>query len=227
MEFSLFHQTAPPKGGESNAKPPLLLLLHGYGANEDDLFSLASYVDERFLVLSARAPVTIGPGSHAWFNLGFTPEGILINPDEIEAARLTLRQFISEAVTQYGADQDAVYLMGFSQGAMMSLAVALTFPGSAAGVVAMSGRLLPQTLTQIQNPDALIGLPIFVAHGTRDPLLPIGHGRDIRTRLSALPVDLSYHEYDIAHEVSQEELRDITRWLSEQLDRASSSVTIN
>ncbi len=230
MEFSLFHHTAQPKNGvseSSDEKPPLLLLLHGYGASEDDLFSLASYLDERFLVVSARAPVRLGPMSYAWFNLGFTPEGIVINPDEIETARQTLRTFIDEITAHYSTDRNAVYLMGFSQGAMMSLAVALTFPGAAAAVVAMSGRLLPQTAEQIRDTDALIGLPIFVAHGTRDPLLPVGHGRDIRTRLETLPVELTYREYDMAHEVSPEELRDVTRWLTGRLDRASSAVTIN
>lgn len=230
MEFSLFHLTAPLKNGvskNSEEKPPLLLLLHGYGANEDDLFSLAPYLDERFLIVSVRAPVRLGPMSYAWFNLGFTPEGIVINPDEIETARQTLRKFIDEVTAHYHADRKAVYLMGFSQGAMMSLAVALTFPGAAAAVVAMSGRLLPQTAEQIRDTDALIGLPVFVAHGTRDPLLPVGHGRDICTRLEALPVELIYHEYDMAHEVSPEELRDVTRWLAERLDRASSAVTIN
>jgi phospholipase/carboxylesterase len=223
MEFSLFHHAAPRRNGGPEP-PPMLVLLHGYGANEDDLFSLAPYLDDRFLILGVRAPVRLGPMSYAWFNLGFTPEGVVVKPEEIETARLTLHRFLGEAVMHYGADRNGVYLMGFSQGAMMSLAVALTFPGSAAGVAAMSGRLLPQTVQQITDSDALIGLPIFVAHGTRDPLLPIGHGRDIRTRLEALPVDLSYQEYDIAHEVSPEELHDVARWLSRQLDRA---VTIN
>src|SRR5262245_61781763 len=54
--FSLFHQVAPPKGG-LGGKPPLLLLLHGYGANEDDLFSLAPYLDGRFMIVSPRAPI--------------------------------------------------------------------------------------------------------------------------------------------------------------------------
>jgi phospholipase/carboxylesterase len=224
--LSLFHHTAPPKSGLAG-KPPLLLLLHGYGANEDDLFSLAPYLDERFLVVSARAPVTLAPMSYAWFNLGFTPQGVSINPEEAESSRLTLRKFIGEVVEAYQCNPNAVYLMGFSQGAMMSLAVALTFPGVAAAVVAMSGRLLPQTLTQIADEDALIGLPIFAAHGRRDTVLPISHGRDTRAKLSELPVELTYREYEMGHEISYDSLNDISEWLEEQLDRSSSATIIN
>ncbi|MCI0524568.1 MAG: dienelactone hydrolase family protein [Acidobacteria bacterium] len=224
--LSLFHHTAPPKSGLAE-KPPLLLLLHGYGANEDDLFSLAPYLDERFLVVSARAPVTLAPMSYAWFNLSFTPQGVSINPEEAESSRLTLRKFIGELVEVYECNSNAVYLMGFSQGAMMSLAVALTFPGVAAAVVAMSGRLLPQTLTQIADHDALIGLPIFASHGRRDTVLPISHGRDARVKLSELPVELTYREYEMGHEISYDSLNDITEWLSEQLDRSSSAIIIN
>ncbi len=215
--FSLVHHAAPPKGG-LHEKSPLLLLLHGFGSNEDDLFSLSPYLDERFLVVSARAPVTLAPGSYAWFSLGFAPEGVIINNEEAESSRLILRKFIDQVAGFYGADPRAIYLMGFSQGAMMSLAVALTNPTLAAGVVVMSGRLLPQTLKQIPDPASLVGLPIFAAHGTRDLVLPIGHGREMRDNLSALPVDLTYREYQMAHEVSAESLRDVALWLKAQLD---------
>ncbi len=226
QSFSLFHHAAPPKEG-LDTKPPLLLLLHGYGANEDDLFSLAPYLDERFLVVSARAPVALSPMSYAWFNLAFTPEGVVIDAEEAERSRQTIRKFIAELVEAYGCDPNAVYLMGFSQGAMMGLAVALTFPGTAAAVVAMSGRLLPQVLPQLTDEDALIGLPIFAAHGRRDMLLPISHGRDTRAKLSDLPVDLTYREYEIGHEISAESLSDITEWLTDQLDRSSSAAIIH
>jgi len=221
--FSLFHQSAPPKSG-LEGKPPLLLLLHGYGANEDDLFSLSPYLDERFMIVSARAPIALQPMSYAWFNLGFTPQGVIVNPDEVEGSRRTIYKFIGEIVDAYNCDPGAVYLMGFSQGAMMSLAVALTYPGSAAGVVAMSGRMLPQTLSLIADKDALIGLPIFVAHGARDMLLPINQGRDARAKLSELPVDLTYREYDMGHEISYDSLKDVTEWLKERLDHPSATV---
>jgi phospholipase/carboxylesterase len=225
QSFSLFHHVAPPQAG-LGSNPPLLLLLHGFGANEEDLFSLAPYLDERFLVVSARAPFVLGPMSYAWFRLGFTPEGefFAIDPEDAERSRHLIRKFIEELVEAYHCDPNAIYLMGFSQGAMMSLAVALTFPGLAAAVVAMSGRILPHTISQIPDKDLLAGLPIFVAHGTQDTLIPINNGRDLRSRLSALPVDLTYREYQMGHAISAESLSDITAWLKDQLDRSKDTI---
>ncbi|MCI0662316.1 MAG: alpha/beta fold hydrolase [Acidobacteria bacterium] len=221
---SLAYRFAQPKTGDVG-KPPLLLLLHGYGSNEDDLFSLAPYLDERFLIISARAPVALTSysfASFAWFSLGFTPQGVIIDEQEAESSRLALHAFIKEVAERNHVDPGAVYLMGFSQGAMMGLSVALTFPGTAAAVVAMSGRLFPQTLAQITDRDALSGLPIFISHGTRDTLLPIHHARDARSKLSELPVDLTYHEYRMGHEINEQSLRDITGWLTLQLNSTRS-----
>jgi phospholipase/carboxylesterase len=218
--FSLFYQAAPPRSVLTE-KLPLLLLLHGYGSNEDDLLSLAPYLDERFLVVSARAPVPLAITSYpsyAWFSLEFGPGGVFIDEAEVESSRQKLRKFIDELVKHYQLDLGSVYLLGFSQGAMMSLAVALTYPTTARAVVAMSGRLLPQTVAQISDKDALTGLPIFVAHGTGDTLLPIHHGRETRAKLSELPVELTYREYEMGHEVTSESLRDITTWLTSKID---------
>ncbi len=216
--FSLFHHNAPPKGNEQE-RAPLLLLLHGYGANEDDLFGLAPYADERFLIISTRAPVQIGLGMYGWFRLGFTQQGILIDPAEVEQSRETLRRFVDEILAGYPIDPNAVFLAGFSQGAMMSLDLALREPELVAGVAAMSGRLMPSTLEKLVEPDRLTGLPIFVAHGTEDPLIPISQGRAARDSLSKLPVSLTYREYPMGHTISEESLRDVTEWLTQQLSQ--------
>jgi phospholipase/carboxylesterase len=223
--LSLTHHLAMPRN--HSEKTPLLLLLHGFGANEDDLFSLAPYLDERFMIVSARAPLTIRPHSYAWFNLNFTPEGVTVDLEEARQSLDTLHKFINELIDLYQIDRHSVYLMGFSQGAMMSLAIALTYPGTATAVVSMSGRLLSQTLNGMSDKDALIGLPIFVAHGTHDEVLPIQHARNAREKLSEFPVDLTYREYDMGHEISAESIDDIMRWLKNQLDRSSTTSLIN
>jgi phospholipase/carboxylesterase len=202
------------------ATPPLLLLLHGVGSNEHDLYGLAPFLDERFLIISVRAPNTLSPGSYAWFEVEFTPQGPAIDPQQAEASRETLITFIKEAVTVYGADPKQVYLMGFSQGAIMSASVALTRPELFAGAVLMSGRILPEIRPLIASNEELSGFPFLVVHGTADMVLPITYGRASREFLSSLPVDLTYHEYTMGHEVTQESLSDVTAWLTEQLDKA-------
>ncbi len=218
--LSLVHLVHEPKVEAST--PPLLLLLHGIGSNEHDLYGLAPFLDRRFLIISARAPNTLGPGSYAWFEADFTPHGPVINPEQAEASRKTLITFLHEATTAYGADPKRLYLMGFSQGAIMSASVALTQPELVAGVVLMSGRILPEIQPRIASNEELTGLPFLVVHGTADMVLPISHGRANRQLLSSLPVELTYHEYPMGHEVSQQSLADVTAWLSGQLDRPQS-----
>ncbi len=199
--------------------PPLLLLLHGIGSNEYDLYGLAPFLDKRFLIISIRAPNTLGPGSYAWFEVNFTQQGLVIKPEQAEASLKTLITFVKEAITAYGADPKQVYLMGFSQGAIMSACIALMQPELVAGAVLMSGRIPPEIHPLIASHEELSGLPLLVVHGTTDMVLPITYGRDSREFLSSLPVKLTYHEYPMGHEVSQESLRDVTMWLSKQLDK--------
>lgn len=214
--LSLVHQTLSPRKKEGARQPPLLLLLHGIGSNEDDLFSLAPYLDERFLIVSARAPLLMGPGSFGWFNIEFTPRGIVTDMDQAEQSRALLLKFIDELIETYGVDPACFFLMGFSQGAMMSLSVALARPDKVTGVVAMSGRFPSQVETPA--PEALQDMPIMVAHGIYDPLLPVEGAHEARERLEALRVALVYREYPMGHEVSMESLRDVAAWLTSTLD---------
>jgi phospholipase/carboxylesterase len=216
--LSLVHMVSQPKVGAS--APPLLLLLHGVGSNEHDLFGLVPYLDKRFLIISVRATNTLGPGSYAWFEVDFTTQGPVINPAQAEASRKVLITFLDEAVNAYNADPKQVYLMGFSQGAIMSASIALTRPQLVAGAVLMSGRILPEIQPLIAPNEELSGLPFLVVHGTADMVLPVSYGRASRQLLSSLPVELTYHEYRMGHEVSQESLADVTAWLSAQLDKA-------
>ncbi len=214
--LSLVHLVRPAQ--PAAARPPLLILLHGVGSHEGDLMGLAPYLDPRFLIVSARGPVTLAPGMYAWFQVLLDPDNPIINSAQAESSRQTLVRFIREAVDAYQADAGRVFLMGFSQGAIMSLSVSLTAPSLIAGVVAMSGRLLPEVLPLLASPEALRGLPILLVHGTEDSVLPIQHGRAARDRLASLPVDLRYREYAMAHEVSAESLAEVTAWLRAQLD---------
>ena len=218
QRLSLVHHVQEPRE-KGEGQPPLLLLLHGIGSNEDDLFSLAPYLDGRFFVVSARAPLVMGPGSFGWFNIEFTPRGMVADLEQAAHSHHLLLKFLDEVVESYRVDRACVYLMGFSQGAAMSLSVALTHPEKLGGVVAMSGRFPSLMESEMADREAFRGLPILMTHGIYDPVLPIEDGRAAREKLEALPVELAYHEYPMGHEVSLESLRDVNAWLKSSLDR--------
>ena len=213
--LSLVHRVLEPRD-QHLPQTPLLLLLHGIGSNEDDLASLAPYLDERLLIVSARAPLVMGPGSFGWFNIELTPRGMVADLEQAEQSHALLLKFIDEVIETYNPAPACIFLMGFSQGAMMSLGVALARPDKVCGVVAMSGRFPSQV--QTPAPEALKDMPVLVTHGIYDPLLPIDSAREAREKLEALQVALTYREYTMGHEVSMESLRDIAAWLGSTLD---------
>lgn len=218
--LSLTHVALPPRQAPKDGeKPPLLVLLHGVGSHEHDLLPLASYLDGRFQVVSVRAPLTHGNGGFAWYPVQFTPQGIFADETVAQKSRDRIVPFLDEAATAYHADRDRTFLMGFSQGAIMSLYTALTRPQTVTAIVPMSGRLLPGVQSEFAPNEQLQGLPIFAVHGLYDQVLPISEGRTIRDTLSHLPVNLTYKEYPMGHEVGPESLQDITDWLTEQLNQ--------
>ena len=218
-DLSLTHLHLAPRRA-SDGKPPLLILLHGVGSNEQDLFSLAGEIDPRFEVISARAPHTRFPGSYMWFEISISGGEFVIQREMWEQSLGLLVRFIGEAVEAYRADPARVYLAGFSQGAIMSLCVMLTRPEILAGVVAMSGRLLPEVRPLARPPDDLRGFPVIVLHGTNDPVIPVRHAEEIREYLSQLPVDLTFKLYPMGHEISGTSLRDVDAWLRARLESA-------
>lgn len=215
---ALVHLVRRP--AQAAGAPPLLILLHGIGSNEQDLFGLAPYLDPRLLVVSTRAPLSYGWGGYAWFEIEWLPDGFKIDFAQAQASRDLVVRFIAEAVAAYGADPAQVYLLGFSQGAMMSSWVALSAPELVAGTMLLSGRVPGEICDQIAPPERLAGKPFLVQHGTLDPVLPIENGRASRDILQQLPVSLEYHEYPMGHEVSAPSLADAVAWLRARLERA-------
>jgi phospholipase/carboxylesterase len=214
----------PPRRPEEG-RPPLLVLLHGVGSNEHDLLGLAPYVDPRFMIASVRAPFPSGSGGFAWFRVTFTAGGPMIDEEQEAKSRELLPRFIDSLVLDHGADPHRVFLLGFSQGAIMALSLALAQPRRYAGAAAFSGRILPQVGSAIPDPAALAGTPIFLAHGVLDDVIPVTRARSARAFLSGLPVRLDYREYSTGHEIGGPALRDAAVWLTARLDETTAVAT--
>ena len=196
----------------------MLVLLHGIGSNENDLVSLAGELDPRLLVVSLRAPRPYQRG-FAWFGLDFPGAGRIVpNVEQAHETIGDLVRWLAVAPARLGADPQQVYLLGFSQGAMMSLAVLRTAPEKLAGVLALSGLFDDRLVATPAADGAVAHVPVFVAHGVDDRVLPIADGRAIRDRFQPIVENFTYREYPTAHAIGPDERRDIAEWLTARID---------
>ena len=216
--LSLSHRVRRASQAETgDARPPLLVLLHGVGSNELAMAALMGWFDPRFIVVSARAPIELEPFAFAWLHVTFTPDGPIIEGDEAVAACRDAAAFVDEAVAAYGADPDRVYLAGFSQGGIVGLGTLLTTPEKVAGAVCMSGRLPPELLPHVASRDRLLDRAVLIVHGVHDETLGIAYARSAKTILENLPVALDYREFDMGHTTTDESMAFVADWLTARL----------
>jgi phospholipase/carboxylesterase len=211
----LHYIVRPPAAENPQGSQPLLVLLHGYGSNEEDLLGLAPYLDPGFLIVSVRAPHPLDFGGFAWFPIDFTPNGLVLHYDLAREARDRVAGLVE--VLQREHPVDRTYLLGFSQGASMVMSTALVRPELCAGVVFLSGICVEEMMPE-GNGEALQGLPVLMTHGRQDMVIPIHQGRTARALLRRLPLDLTCREYDMGHEINPECLADTRDWLQRRLE---------
>ena len=193
----------------SPGKPPLLVLLHGFGANEQDLLPVAARLDPHLAVASLRGPYQIRLGSYAWVNEN--------TGGELDNARRMVIECIDQVADSTGADRGRVYLAGFSQGAMLTLAIALTEPEKITGAAVLSGRLAAAVRDNHAAPERLRGFPILVTHGIDDQQIPVRSARDIRQALKPMGVAVDYHEFESGHYISDVNVDVLNQWLRRRL----------
>jgi len=204
---------------EEGRAAPLLLLLHGRGADEADLMGLEEALDPRFVVVSPRAPYTYGDG-WAWY--GRADVG---RPDRetFQAGLGELRTFIEALPAAYGVDRARVYIFGFSQGAIVGSALTMLAPEIVAGLVMHSGYLPAalegnREILEAAKPRSLEGKAIFMAHGEYDTVVPVGMGRATYEYLANVRANVIYREYPIGHAISEESLYDASEWVTRLID---------
>ena len=195
-------------------RPWLLVLMHGVGSNEQDLFSLAPQIPDRFHVLSLRAPFRMGPGSHAWFDFSIEPNGErTINEEQEAQSRALVAQAVESAAEQLGIPPERVVVGGFSQGGIMALSLLLTKPALMHAGLVWHSRLLPQVVPLTAPADALRGKRLWLSHGTHDNVIPLANALAIAHHMAPLPVAVTYHEFPSAHEIRPSELAATVTWL--------------
>ena len=215
-QLSLHHLVQFPASTESQGtevRYPTILTLHGLGSNEQELIGLASHLPEGLLWISPRAPLALGPDSYEWYRVRIIGRP---DPAQVALALQTIDHFINEILTTYPIDPQKLFLLGFSQGSLLSMCYALEHPSRVAGVIAQSGYI-PSHINLEINETEVRNKPFILTHGVQDTMIPIECGRASRDRLQALGVDLTYQEFQMGHTVSLNSLEMISEWLERQL----------
>ncbi|MFI5387696.1 MAG: alpha/beta hydrolase [Fimbriimonadales bacterium] len=189
--------------------PPLLVLLHGLAADENDLIGIASDLDPRFHVVSLRAPYEAGYGGYAWFDLQFLPDGRRLMDQKQAVASLDI--IISDLIELIETiSPSRVVIAGFSQGAMMAAGVVLNRPELVHGAWLMSSRYLP-ALDPRSSPARI--LPVYMQHGLEDQVLRVSEGRELAEVLTRRGHIVAFDEYAMGHETNYQSLMDADLWL--------------
>ncbi len=162
-------------------------------------------------VISARGQFTLGAGRYAWYNVNFSTGKPIINAEQEALSREVIRTFIKQVKQKYHLDE--LYLGGFSQGAIMSYSIGLTHPNEVQGIISLSGRVLDEIRPLVKKDNYLQRMKVLVAHGVQDNTLPINYAREAKDYLQSLGVQLTYHEYQLGHQINNVVLQELNEWL--------------
>jgi phospholipase/carboxylesterase len=210
-DLSLQYVLTVPSGRADTAEMPLVVLMHGRGADAYDLADVAPMIDTpggcRFVFPNAPKPFEAYPGmafGWTWFD-GWPPAG-----QSFLESRELLLTFLREIRERYPTPAGKVVLAGFSQGALMAFDVGFRTDVELAGVVAMSGAIFEGDMPDFR---ARKDLPVLIIHGAHDDVIPVLAARRARRILEEHGIEPDYHELPMAHQVSEESMAVVREWL--------------
>ncbi|GAB5341635.1 alpha/beta hydrolase [Pseudomonas fluorescens] len=197
---------------------PLVIFLHGFGSNEQDLFGIKDALPSTWTYLSARAPMPVDANGYRWFTKTSGDAEYNGETADLQRSAKLIEDFVGKATAKYHTQSDRVFLVGFSQGAIMSYEVGLRQPALVRGIAALSGSILPVLTAELKPNESLGKLAIFIGHGTLDQALPYGSATRANEVLVGLGLKPEFHGYPgMPHTVSAAEVQDLKAWLEKTL----------
>lgn len=200
-DLTLSYVVSVPSGKPDSAEMPLVFVLHGRGADANDLADIAPSIDGpggyRFIFPNAPRQFEPAPG----FRFGFSWfDGWPAERDSIVDSRTKLLRFIDEVLQRYPTPKGKVIMSGFSQGGLMSIDVGFRTEQEISGIVVMSGGIYEEDLPPFKP------LPVLIVHGTQDDMIPVQAARRTRRILEQHGIKAEYHEFPMGHHVTPESL---------------------
>lgn len=214
--LSLEHLIRPSSLQEG--KPPVMFMFHGYGSNEEDLFSFAPELSKDLCIISVRAPYRLEPFGYAWYAINFdAQQGKWSDDEQAVDSREKIIDFIDEACTTYGLDENRITLLGFSQGTILSYAVSLSYPEKIKNVIALSGYINKRILKEGFRDKNHANLNIYTSHGQVDQVIPPEWAQKTPAFLTELGINHIYEEFPVGHGVSPQNFNAFKRWLGDKI----------
>lgn len=206
-----FYDIHLPDQLDSNRKYPTIFTLHGKGSNEKNMLNLLTPLFDEFIVVGIRGDLHLGMGYQYYELKG------LGNPirETFDESIQKLEAFIQYATDKYPIDSDKRYLLGFSQGAILSMTLALTMGEQLKGVVALNGYV-PEFVKTEYPLRSVKDVSIFISHGEFDSVFPIRIGHENEAFFHNLTQRLTFKTYPMDHGVSEENQQDFLKWIKEE-----------
>ncbi|MCM3567953.1 alpha/beta hydrolase [Neobacillus mesonae] len=209
----MIYELRSPKHIVPGKKYPALFVMHGMGTNEYDMLSLVDGLEDIFYIFSIRGHLNQGQG-YAFFTIqGYGKPHRKVFDEGINK----LTHFIEFASQNYSLDPSRLYLMGFSQGAIVSMTLGLTLP-AIKGVVALSGYI-PVFVKEEYKINPNKNLAVFISHGEYDQALPYEWGRENNEYFTGLGLPVTFKSYPEGHTVSEKNVLDFREWLLNDVQR--------
>jgi phospholipase/carboxylesterase len=215
-DLPLLYVLNTPSGRLDSEEMPLVILMHGRGADSNDLADVAPLLDGpagyRFIFPNAPKPWEAGPGltfGFSWFD-GWPPSAA-----SISASRELMFQFLGEVTKRYPTPAGKIVISGFSQGALMALDVGLRTDTPIAGIAAMSGGLYEENLPSLE---AKKNLPVLIVHGSADEVIPLPAARRARQVLERNGLHPEYEEFPMGHHVTEDSMAVVGRFFQRCLE---------
>lgn len=211
----LEHNYRPAKS--SSTTPPCIIMLHGFGSDENDLFSFASELPDKYAIISLKAPIKLEPYGNAWYNIYFdNPGGKFSDDEQAITSRALIEKCIDEIVEKYKVDVNNITLLGFSQGTILAFAVALSYPEKVKNVIGLSGYVNKEILKEGYAEKDFGNLEVYSSHGSVDQVIPVEWARKTKPFLEGLNIACSYSEFPVGHGVAPQNFSELKNWLAER-----------
>ncbi|MAZ73902.1 MAG: phospholipase [Flavobacteriaceae bacterium] len=201
----------------STEKPPVIIMLHGFGSDENDLFSFATELPNKYTIVSLKAPIPMQPYGNAWYNIYFDDtNGKFSDDQQAIASRDLVLKCIAEIIEAYQVSEEKITLLGFSQGTILSFAIALSYPEKVQRVIGLSGYINEGILKEDYRANNFSNLKVYASHGSVDQVIPVSWAQKTKPFLDNLNIPCKYSEFPVGHGVAPQNFYELKEWLEKE-----------